>query len=226
MSAPEPCRSGETVLTQSAESEAPEGVRDADAAAADARLAEGAGRGDPEACELLVRRHLPAMLATARRILGDPAAAEDCAQEAFIKAFKAIGDFEGRSQLGTWLHRIVVNEALSRLRRAKTAREDSIEELLPHYNEYGFRVEPMWQTEIDPDEAIDRGRISEIIHEKMTELPEGYRIVLTLRDIEGLSTAEVAGLTGLSEMNVKTRLHRARAALKTLLEPLLRGEAA
>lgn len=196
-----------------------------DAPSPDAALADGVARGDPQACERMVRRHLPAMLATARRILGDAAAAEDCAQEAFIKAFRAIGGFEQRSALSTWLHRIVVNEALSRLRRGRAAPEESIEALLPRYNENGFRVEPMWQTEIDPDETIDRERLTLIVRSKIAELPDGYRIVLTLRDIEGLSTADVAAAMGLSEMNVKTRLHRARAALKTLLEPLLKGEA-
>jgi RNA polymerase sigma-70 factor (ECF subfamily) len=198
----------------------------ADSPSPDAALAAGVARGDPQACEQMVRRHLPAMLATARRILGDAAAAEDCAQEAFIKAFRAIDGFEQRSALSTWLHRIVVNEALSRLRRTRSAREDSIEALLPRYNENGFRVEPMWQTEVDPDETIDRDRLTIIVRSKIAELPDGYRIVLTLRDIEGLSTAEVAAAMGLTEMNVKTRLHRARAALKTLLEPLLKGEAA
>lgn len=202
----------------------PAGPFGADPPSADGALAQDVARGDPRACEAMVRRHLPAMLATARRILGDAAAAEDCVQDAFIKAFRAIEGFEHRSALSTWLHRIVINEALSRLRRTRAAQEESIDALLPRYNANGFRVEPMWQTEVDPDESIDRDRLTAIVRSKIAELPDGYRVVLTLRDIEGLSTADVAAAMDLTEMNVKTRLHRARAALKSLVEPLLRGE--
>ena len=189
----------------------------------EASLIEGLRRNDPASCELFVRQNLPAMLAVARRLLGDAGAAEDCVQEAFVKAFQAIDTFEQRSRLATWLHRITVNQALTRLRQRRNEEPPLADHLLPDFDRLGFRIEPRWDS-VPADELLDRQKIQEHVRAKISELPESYRSVLVLRDLEELSTAEVARMLDTSEGNVKVRLHRARSALKVLLEPILRGD--
>ncbi len=164
------------------------------------------------------------MRALATRMLGDPALADDCVQEAFIKAFRAIASFEGRSSLKTWLHRITVNEALMKLRSVDRRREDTIDDLLPEFDQNGCRIEPPWGAIPTPSELLEQKATRELVTAHIRDLPDDYRIVLQLRDIEEMTTAEVADILEISESNVKVRLHRARAALKRLLEPVLRGE--
>ena len=160
------------------------------------------------------------MLATARRLMRDDAAAEDCLQDAFLNAFRSIDRFEGRSSLATWLHRITVNAALMRLRTRKRLGEQPIDALLPEFDENDCRIEPNWQFRETAEQSLERQQVRETVLAKINELPDPYRIVLMLRDIEELSTAEVATLLETSEGAVKTRLHRARSALKKLLEPI------
>ncbi len=174
--------------------------------------------------EKLVRDHIGWMLALAYRMLGDHAFAEDAVQDAFLNVFRALSSFEGRSSLKTWLHRITVNAALMKLRRLKRLAEQPIDELLPEFDQYGCRIEAAWKTLESVEEIVANEQSRTYLYEKIGQLPDAYRIVLLLRDIEGYDTGEVAALLVITEANVKIRLHRARAALKTLLEPLLRGE--
>lgn len=190
----------------------------------DDALVEDLKAGHERAAEQLVRSHGPWMLSVARRITLDRALAEDCVQEALVKALNAIGKFEGRSALKSWLHRIVVNQALMKLRTRTRLSEDSIDGLLPAFDENTCRIEAPWQRIAGPDEIVEQANLREFVHARIDELPESYRIVLQLRDIEELTTQEVADMLDLSESNVKVRLHRARSALKKLIEPLLRGE--
>ena len=180
--------------------------------------------GNDDAIESLVKEHASWMTAVAWRITRDRALAEDCVQEAFLNALRKISDFEGRSTLKTWLHRIVVNQALVKLRKRGRANEVQIDQWMPEFDENACRIEQDWPQIRTPEELLERRDNRAFIHAQIDQLPEGYRIVLQLRDIEELSTSEVAELTGLSETNVKVRLHRARSALKKLIEPLLRGE--
>lgn len=180
--------------------------------------------GDEQAAEVLVRSEAGRMIAVAKRMLGDHALAEDCVQDAFIKLFRNIDGFEQRSSLRSWVHRIVVNEALMKLRSKRTRGEASIDELMPEFDENACRIEGPWQYLATPEEIFARQDRRALVLTKIQELPESYRVVLLLRDIEELSTREVADGLGLSEANVKVRLHRARSALKKLLEPLLKGE--
>ena len=180
--------------------------------------------GDKQAAEVLVRSEAGRMIAVAKRMLGDHALAEDCVQDAFIKLFRNIDGFEQRSSLRSWVHRIVVNEALMKLRSKRTRGEASIDELMPEFDENACRIEGPWQYLATPEEIFARQDRRALVLTKIQELPESYRVVLLLRDIEELSTREVADGLGLSEANVKVRLHRARSALKKLLEPLLKGE--
>lgn len=185
---------------------------------------DGLRNGGAAGAERFVRQHIGWMRALAFRMLGDPGLADDCVQDAFIKAFRNIGDFEGRSSLKTWLHRITVNEALMKLRSVERRREDPIDDLLPEFDQNQCRIEAPWGSIPTPAELLERKSTRTLVVSKIQELPEDYRIVLQLRDIEELTTTEAAELLGISESNVKVRLHRARAAFKRLLEPILRGE--
>ncbi len=176
--------------------------------------------------EKLVRAHIGWMLALARRLLRDPELAEDAVQEAFISAFRGFADFEGRAQIRTWLHRITVNACLSKLRQLKRLAEHSIDDLLPEFDQLDCRVEAHWPYLVSLNEILESDEQQTRVRRAIDELPESYRVVIQLRDIEGYSTAEVASMLEITEANVKVRLHRARSALKKLLEPILRGELA
>jgi len=179
--------------------------------------------GDEFACEVLVREHGGRLLSVARRYLKSEEDARDAVQEGFVAAFRAIGRFEGGSSLSTWLHRIVINACLMKLRSARRRPEASIEDLLPKFDETGHRIgEPeAWRESAET--ALARSQTRRIVREAIARLPERYRSILMLRDIEELSTAEVARLLDLTENAVKIRLHRARQALRHLVAPALRA---
>lgn len=174
--------------------------------------------------ESMVRNNIAWMIAVADRLLGDRAMAEDVVQEAFISAFRGLDTFQNRSSLRTWLHRITVNTALMKLRQLKRLAEQPIDEYLPEFDSNECRIEATWQAIPSSEEIISNEQHRAYIHSAINQLPDAYRIVLLLRDIEGYDTDEVALLLDISTSNVKVRLHRARAALKKLLEPLLRDE--
>ena len=173
-------------------------------------------RGDEVAFESVVRLYGGRMLAVARRMLRSEDDARDAVQEAFISAFKAIADFQGDARLSTWLHRIVVNAALMRLRRQRRKPEESIDELLPHFDERGSWAEGE-QPSQTPFELLEGSETRAVVHECIDRLPDSYRSVVMLRDIEELDTDETAAALGMSVAAVKTRLHRGRQALRTLL---------
>ena len=172
----------------------------------------------------LVRSNIGWMLALAERLLRDRALAEDVVQESFVRALDGLAGFEGRSSLESWLHRITVNTALSKLRQLKRLSEQAIDEHLPEFDRHDCRIEMPWSRLASVDEIIASEELRRHVVETIGKLPDAYRVVLQLRDIEEYDTSEVAALLSISQSNVKVRLHRARAALKKLLEPLLRAE--
>ena len=190
------------------------------ASADDIRLSQDLANGDPLAFECFVRQYYAPALATARRILRNDAAASDCVQDAFLNAVEKIGTFEGRSSLATWLSRITVNRALMIMRRSKSRKETPLDDLLPEFDEYNCRIEPRLSLSRSVEDMIADAQLKEMVLSKIDELPDPYRLVLIMRDIEELSTADVAAFLDVSVGTVKTRLHRARAALKKLLEPI------
>jgi RNA polymerase sigma-70 factor (ECF subfamily) len=187
------------------------------------QLLDALRRGDDDAYERIVRELGPRMLAVARRFVRQDDEAEDIVQEAFIQAFKNIERFEGGSKLSTWMHRITVNAALMRLRKKSRRMEVAIEDLLPSYSDDGHRAElgEPW-TERGEDVAI-REETRALVRQSIDRLPDSYRNVLMLRDIEQLDTAETAETLGITVNATKTRLHRARQALRELLDPHLQG---
>jgi RNA polymerase sigma-70 factor (ECF subfamily) len=178
--------------------------------------------GDDAAYEKLVREHSGRMLSVARRFLREEDDARDAVQDAFVSAFRAIGNFEGGARISTWLHRIVVNAALMKLRTRRRKPEESIDDLLPTWSEDGRPAEPAapWSAE----RLLDRDRVRGLVQGGIDQLPDSYREVILLRDIEELDTAEAAEMLGISSNAVKTRLHRARQALRETLDPALRED--
>ena len=184
-------------------------------------LVEQLRSGDRPATERFVREHASWMLSLAQRYLKDASLAEDCVQEAFLQAFRNIGEFEGRSALKSWLYRITTNTALMKLRSRRCMVEEPIEEALPHLDR-GCQMQACWTEMATPHEILERKEVGQLVIAKMMELPDSYRIVLLLRDIEGMSTEETARVLAMTQGAVKVRLHRARAAFKMLVEPVLR----
>lgn len=177
-------------------------------------------RGEPAAFEKAVRENAGGMLAAARRVTGNEEDAADCVQEAFSAAFLKISEFEGRSSLRTWLHRVVINQALMKLRKRRRRPEESIDSMMPKFDEYGFLIGPVRITDETAEEMLSKKETAEAVRRAIAELPETYRVILVLRDIEELSTAEAAELLEIDEGAVRTRLHRARTVLKKMLEPI------
>lgn len=176
---------------------------------------------DDTAFEEMVRKFGGRMLSVARRFLRSEDDARDAVQEAFLSAFQSIEQFNGSAMLSTWLHRIVVNAALMQLRRRRRKPEQSIDELLPCFDADGSWAEDACQR-VTTEEILEGRDTRAMVRRGIAKLPESYRVVLMLRDIEELDTAETAQQLGLSLNIVKVRLHRARQALRTLVE---RGEA-
>jgi RNA polymerase sigma-70 factor (ECF subfamily) len=181
--------------------------------------------GENAAFAELVHENAARMLAVARRMLRSEEDARDALQEAFLQAFRGIGRFEGGARISTWLHRIVVNASLMKLRTRSRKPEQSLEELLPNFYEDGHRIDPgpPWRGDI-PD-PVESRELRVLVRASIDRLPEIHRNVLLLRDIEGLSTEETARMLDVTVDTVKVRLHRARQALRTLLHPHFASDA-
>jgi RNA polymerase sigma-70 factor (ECF subfamily) len=192
----------------------------------EAELLVGLRAGNGEAYERLVRTYGGRLLAVARRFLPNEDDARDALQEAFLSAFRAIGSFQEGARVSTWLHRIVMNAALMKLRSRRRKPEESIDNLLPTFLEDGHRENagPVWKE--TAESVLQQRETRTLVRECIDRLPESYRTVLLLRDIEELDTEEAAQLLGISPNAVKIRLHRARQALRTLLDPYFREETA
>ncbi len=189
-------------------------------AEAEVDLLERLRRGDEQAYETLVRDHCGRLLAVARRFLAREEDARDAVQETFLAAYRSIERFRGGCRLSTWLHRITVNACLMRLRSQARCQEQSIEPLLPTFDETGHHASPVREWAPDAEERLRSRETRSRVRRSIQELPLSYREVLLLRDIEELSTEETAQALGITANAVKIRLHRARQALRTKLDPL------
>ncbi len=192
----------------------------------DAALLARLRAGDEAAYEELVRAYGGRLLAVARRLLRNEDDAGDAVQDAFLSAFRALDGFEGGSRISTWLHRIVVNAALMKLRTKRRKPEHPIDDMLPGFLENGHLANPAGTWRELPEDLVGQSELRDLVLASIDQLPEGYRNVLLLRDIEELDTEETAAVLRMTANAVKTRLHRARQALRTLLEPQLREEPA
>jgi len=175
----------------------------------DAGLVQRAQRGDMRAFERLYRDHIGAVYGLCLRLMRDPSHAEDCAQEAFVNAWRALGRFETRSSFGTWLHRIAVNVVLSRRRKSAAQPQASLSAADPQEESDEWPGEWTFDTPIEVDE----------IESAIGTLPDGARDALVLCGIYGYSHGEAAQMLGVAEGTCKAQLHRARALLRVRLEP-------
>lgn len=176
---------------------------------ADAELARLAANGDGDAFAELVRRHAPRVRALCAATLGGPAEAEDAAQEAFLKAHRALSRYTGAASFGTWLHRIAVNHCLDLLRAASRRRSDSLEALLEADSSALGRA----LSEPSSAQALeDRDTVARLL----SRLPPEQRLALTLREAEGMTYEEIAAAMSCSLDSVKARIKRARAELLEL----------
>jgi RNA polymerase sigma-70 factor (ECF subfamily) len=185
-------------------------------------LVRGLRAGNDAAFEELVRGHGGRMLRVAKRFLRNEEDARDAVQDAFLAVVRSVAGFEAGSKLATWLHRITVNAALMKLRaQGRRPEEESIEPLLPRFRADGHQIESSvpWR---GADAALEEAELQQLVHQAVDKLPEAYRIVLLLRDIEELTPEETAEALGVPKNVLKVRLHRARQALRTLLDPHLR----
>jgi RNA polymerase sigma-70 factor (ECF subfamily) len=164
------------------------------------------------------------MLVLARRFLRTEEDSADAVQDAFLSAFRSLEGFEGNSALGTWLHRIVVNVCLMKLRARSRSREVRIDDLLPTFDQSGHHSQPVRAWDGEAMARLTRAETRAHVWSCIDRLPGAYREVLLLRDIEELDTEQTAQLLGINPGAAKTRLHRARQALRTLLEPIVLGD--
>ena len=174
---------------------------------------------DPVAVRLVTTRNNQRLFRAAFAILGNRAEAEDAVQSAYLRAFAAIRRFEGRSSLSTWLTRIAVNEALGRLRATKRRRAALDGASVTILDDYREKLMQGSMSGAAPDKAQARAELRAMMEEAIGRLPEPFRLVFVLREIEGLSVEEVAETLGLVPATVKTRHLRARRRLQEMLAP-------
>ncbi|MFO1077176.1 MAG: sigma-70 family RNA polymerase sigma factor [Planctomycetota bacterium] len=174
--------------------------------------------GDPSAFATLVRTHTGRLLQLSRRLLSNEEDARDAVQETFLSVCRKLDSFQENARLSTWLYRITTNACLMRLRGRRCRPEGAIDDLLPDFAEDGSHMEPPapWDARADCD--VVRGETRMLVRAAIERLPEPYRVVLVLRDIEERDSSEVAEILGITGNAVKVRLHRARQALRTLLD--------
>jgi len=173
----------------------------------DEEIVAGVLAGHTALFEILMRRHNERIYRAARAILRDESEAEDVMQQAYVNAYAHLRQFDGRAQFSTWLTRIAINEALARVRRIRTYQcldEDAVD-----VETFMNRAEPS-----DPERQVAAGELRVVLEWAIDRLADGAREVFMLREVEGMSTAEVAAALDVSDDVVKTRLSRARAAIR------------
>ncbi|HZR02416.1 MAG TPA: RNA polymerase sigma factor [Burkholderiales bacterium] len=177
-------------------------------------LAQAIAAGDRAAFELLMRRYNRRLYRLARATLRDDAEAEDALQEAYIHAYRSIGQFRGEAALGTWLSRLVLNECLGRLRRS--SRRQNVLPIAGAIHE--IDIDAMVQdTTPRPDEALVRRELRDMLERKIDALPDAFRVVFVLRSIEEMSVEEAAECLGIPEATVRSRHFRAKSLLREAL---------
>ena len=188
-----------------------------------AQLVDKSKRGDMEAFGMLIKRHEKGVYNLAYRMLKNVEDARDAAQEIFLKVFASLNSFRGESRFTTWLYRIATNECINRLKRPRFL---SLEELRREYENEMKPIEPpqLIDTSPLPEELAERHEIQKLVHKAMDELPDHYRLVITLRHFQGFSYDEISEALDLPVGTVKTYLFRAKKTLKTKLQRFVEGE--
>ena len=174
----------------------------------DEHVVERVLAGETALYEIVMRRYNQRLYRVVISILRDRDEAEDVLQDAYVRAYQHLSQFEGRASFSTWLTRIAVHEALARLRS-----RSRMLQLGTETDEEDIPVDSM-PVSVDPEETASRAELARLLEHSLMNLPEQYRTVLMLRDVEELSTSETAEALGLTEENVKVRLHRGRSLLR------------
>lgn len=180
----------------------------------DDELVDRARRGDGKAFGELVRRHQNEVYTVALRMVADRHLAYDVAQDAFVRAWRAIGRFRGDAQFSTWIHRVTVNTALTHRDRRSRTRADSLEE--------DFR-EPEAEG-LSPERAAESAEIRPHLEAALVALPDTLRAVVVLKDVYDWTHADIAGELGITVTAAKVRLHRARSRLRSALRTHREGD--
>ena len=193
-----------------------------DADPSDETLAVRATAGDSSAFEAIVQRYQARVFRLACRLTSDTDA-PDVLQDTFLQVYRHLSSFRGESQFGTWVYRIATNAAL--MHRRATARRpvDSLEEYLPQFDDEGKHTATPTELQVvsQVDELLDRQVLADKARDVVARLPDAYREAFVLRDLEDMSTADVAHLLGIEQAAVRQRVHRARLMLRGYLSDLL-----
>lgn len=186
----------------------------------DQKLVEALQRGEPGAVEALLDRYGSWIYRVARRLLNDPRDVEEVTQDVLLTVVRKIQTFKGEAAFSSWLYRIAVNAAYQRLRAKRARPEVSLEPFLPVFDDEGRYIEPVvdWSSKLN-DPAV-AGETRAAIERSLGRLPEEYRVVIQLHDVEELPNEEVAATLGLTVAAVKSRVHRARLFLRQELAHL------
>lgn len=192
-------------------------------APSDEVLVERARAGDEAAFGELVARYQGRVYRLGLRLAGDPADAEEILQETFVQVFKGLGGFRGESRFSTWLYRVGANCALMHRRARRRRQLESLDSYLPDFDAHGrhARLDVDYSAAARIEETYERRQLAAAAMAGLDRLPEAYRAVFVLRDLEELSTAEVAALLQLEPAAVRQRLHRARLMLRGYLGRLV-----
>ncbi len=197
--------------------------RHGEATSDDSALLQRAQSGDMSAFEALVERHRDKVFSLALRMTRSEPDAAEVTQDTFLAAFQNLERFRGEAAFGSWVHRIAANHALMRLRRSKVQRSAEAELRGPEFNERGSLIQ---MPEVDwvrgVDEQALNAELRQAIEAATDTLPDGYREVFLLKDVDGLSYEEIAEITGESVPAIKSRLHRARLQLRAAIDDFYR----
>lgn len=175
--------------------------------------------GEPLTPEHVFREYGPRVFSLARRMLGNDADAEDVTQDVLLQVVRKLDTFRGESSLSTWLHRITVNAALAHRRKRAAREQREVQDPLALFTENGYHAHSVKPWNGAPDKIAQNHETSRLIEKAIAELPEIYRDVYVLADVEGLPNAEIGDMLGLTLPAVKSRLHRGRLLMRNALAP-------
>jgi RNA polymerase sigma-70 factor (ECF subfamily) len=187
----------------------------------DIELARRIAQRDSIAARVVIKRNNQRLYRAAWSVLKDRSEAEEAVQDGYLKAFAAIGSFAGKSSLSTWLTRVVLNEALGRRRSAQRRSRQLKKQSIAIIDEYREKLMGGSERALSPEGDVARSQIAKLLEAAVADLPDAFRFVLVLRDVDGLSVEETAEVLQISPQTVKTRLFRARKRLQATLAPSL-----
>jgi len=194
-------------------------MQTADASVGDEKLLERAQEGDMSAFERLVELHRDRVFGLAERMMRSEADAAEIAQDTFLSAYQHLKEFRGEAAFGSWVYRIAANYALMRLRHRRVVQTVMEDVNGPAFDDRGRLAEfPATDWSRRADEKVLDDELGEAIRQASDRLPEGYREVFLLKDVDGLSYEEIAEITGASVPAIKSRLHRARLSLREAID--------